>query len=535
MCDPFGYASGALTFALDLPPGATREIVIAIPLAAAAGAAPAAERLPNAADLARPFEQRLADAAAAWRTRLDRVAFTVPPAAQPLVDTLRSQLAFILINRDGAGIQPGSRSYERSWIRDGSLTGEALLRLGNTEGARAFVEWFSGFQYPDGKVPCCVDARGADPVPENDSHGQLIFLVTEVYRYSRDRVFGERMWPTVSRAVAYIDALRQQRRTDAYRTPEGLPYFGLLPESISHEGYSDKPRHSYWDGFFALRGLDDAAFLAAALGRGEDAARIGTIAAEFRADLLASIGRALELHGIDYLPGCVELGDFDPTSTTVALAPGGLESALPPGLLDRTFERTWQDAVHRRDGKKEWVNYTPYELRSVGALVRVGQRRRAHELLAFFMNDRRPPGWNGWAEVVWHDLRAPRFIGDMPHTWVGSDFVRSFLDFLAYERWSDRSLVLGAGITEAWARDPKGVAVTGLRTPYGPLDFSVRIEGDTAHLRVAGLTALPPGGLLLVSPFERGLREATVNGRPASFSARGEVIVPAVPAEIVLR
>ena len=29
---------------------------------------------------------------------------------------------------------------------------------------------------------------------------------------------------------------------------------------------------------------------------------------------------------------------------------------------------------------------------------------------------------------------APQFLGDLPHTWVGSDFVRSVLDMLAYER-----------------------------------------------------------------------------------------------------
>ena len=33
---------------------------------------------------------------------------------------------------------------------------------------------------------------------------------------------------------------------------------GLVTESISHEGYSAKPVHSYWDDFWALRGLDDA-------------------------------------------------------------------------------------------------------------------------------------------------------------------------------------------------------------------------------------------------------------------------------------
>ena len=36
---------------------------------------------------------------------------------------------------------------------------------------------------------------------------------------------------------------------------------------------------------------------------------------EFAADLPASLARAMAQHGIDYLPGAAELGDFDPTST----------------------------------------------------------------------------------------------------------------------------------------------------------------------------------------------------------------------------
>jgi hypothetical protein len=47
-----------------------------------------------------------------------------------------------------------------------------------------------------------------------------------------------------------------------------------VPESISHEGYASQPRHSYWDNFFVLRGLKDAAAMAAVLG--EDARRNGS-------------------------------------------------------------------------------------------------------------------------------------------------------------------------------------------------------------------------------------------------------------------
>ncbi|MBK7367766.1 MAG: hypothetical protein IPJ04_07570 [Candidatus Eisenbacteria bacterium] len=107
----------------------------------------------------------------------------------------------MLVNRDGPAIQHGTRSYARSWIRDGSLTSSALLRLGETGAVRDFLRWFAPNQYANGKVPCCVDHRGADPVPEHDSHGELIYLITEFYRYTGDRAFADSLWPHVVAAA----------------------------------------------------------------------------------------------------------------------------------------------------------------------------------------------------------------------------------------------------------------------------------------------------------------------------------------------
>ena len=82
--------------------------------------------------------------------------------------------------------------------------------------------------------------------------------------------------------------------------------------------------------------------------------------------------------------------------------------------------------------------------------MRLGWRDRAHELLEFFMAGRRPPAWNQWAEVVGRDARQPRFVGDLPHGWVASDYIRSALDLFAYERDGDGALVLAAGVPPAW-------------------------------------------------------------------------------------
>ena len=533
--DSFGHASGVLVFGIDLKPSVSGEFGVQVALRkpdSSLASQMLHARAPNdtydsvvAPDQARKF----------WAQRLGRVSIELPPAFDDIVKTLRAQIGYVLVNRDSGGIQPGSRSYERSWIRDGSLTSSALLRMGHEDAVKEFIEWFAPYLYADGKVPCCVDTRGSDPVPENDSNGEFIYLVAEYFRYTGDRALAERMWPAVSRSAAYLDSMRQTHRTAEWRAkPE---FFGLLPPSISHEGYSAKPMHSYWDDLFALRGFKDAAYLAAALGRGDEARHWGQARDEFQNELVGSIKAAMAAHKIDYIPGAADLGDFDATSTTIALEPVQAENALPRTALEQTFQRYYQFFRDRSTAKKPWEAFTPYEIRNIGAFVRLGWRDRAQELNDWFLQYRKPIGWRQWPEVVWHDERKPHFIGDLPHTWVGSDYVRSILDCFAYDRERDSTLVLAAGVPWAWVSQGQGVKIGDLRTPYGSLSYRLSARGNGADLHIAEGIRVPPGGLVVraPSPGKKAFRSATVNGKPAKIGTDGEVVVREVPADVQLR
>jgi len=46
-------------------------------------------------------------------------------------------------------------------------------------------------------------------------------------------------------------------------------------------------------------------------------------------------------------------------------------------------------------------------------------------MLEFFLAHQRPKAWNHWTETIWRDPHTPKFIGDMPHTWIGSEFIRA--------------------------------------------------------------------------------------------------------------
>jgi len=524
--DPSGLASGALAYELALAPHGEATVVITAPLA---GDPPAPAQPPATATAAPAwFAAALASARELWHAKLDRVGFRVPPSGQSIVETLRSSLAYMLLSRDGPILRPGTRSYARAWIRDGAMIGEALLRLGHPDVAAAFLRWYAPYQLPSGHVPCCVEARGAVSVPEHDSHGELIYLAAEVYRYTHDRELLAEVWPHLEAAARYLEALRRSERTRANRTADRRAYDGLLPPSISHEGYSAKPAYSYWDDFWGITGYRDAAWLAGELGDSEAATRLAAQGDELQHDVIASIAASAAAHHVAYIPGAADLGDFDATSTTIALAPGGEQDALPPALVLATFERAWQALVARTEPA-----YTPYELRLIGTFVRLGWRARAQDALARYLADQRPRAWHQWAEVVGKAPREPRFVGDMPHAWVHSDYARSALDLFAYERARDHAYVLAAGISPAWFTGA-GFAIDRLPTPFGLLSYAVT-AADQALTLAVGPGCVPPGGLVFPWPFDGPPGSARINGRPARWRGSApELLLTERPVTIVI-
>ena len=196
-----------------------------------------------------------------------------------------------------------------------------------------------------------VDSRGPDPVPENDSHGELIYLIREYFNFTSDTAFLRSKNENVLRAVDYIESLIAERSTDHFRYGNDSirAYYGLVPESISHEGYSAKPMHSYWDNFFTMKGLKDAAEIQKILGENENYERIAKIRDTFQENLYKSLDLAMKIRNIDYIPGCVELGDFDATSTTIALTPCNELKNLPEPQVYNTFDK-YYDIFQKQEG-----------------------------------------------------------------------------------------------------------------------------------------------------------------------------------------
>ena len=527
--DATDLASGVLRYEFDLKPGEAKIVYVAVPFY---GEKSANENLTEEI-----IEKKLTETTDFWKSKINHIKFNLPKSADRIVNTYKSNLAYILINRDKAGIQPGSRSYERSWIRDGVLTSSALLKSGIVNEVKDFIGWYTANQFENGKVPCVVDSRGPDPVPENDSHGEMIYLIREYFNFTKDTTFLRSKNENVKKAVEYIESLIAERSTDHFKNGNDSvrAYYGLVTESISHEGYSAKPMHSYWDNFFTMKGLKDAVEIQKILGETESYKRIKKVRDTFKENLYNSLKLAMNTRNIDYVPGCVELGDFDATSTTIALTPCNELGNLPKPQVFNTFNRYYEFFKIRRDDKIDWVNYTPYENRLIGSFILLDQPERAHELIEFFLDDQRPKGWNHWAEVVWKDERIPRFIGDLPHTWVGSDFINAIRSMFVYENEYNESLVLASALYQDWIDSPEGMSIENLPTYFGEISYSIKKENQKYIFSIYGDVELPKNGLKIKNFNGSKLpASVTVNGKEIKSFTKNEIDVKEFPATVVI-
>lgn len=530
---PEGLVSALATFSVDLPAGGSRDVVVVYPMHRATSA------VRVGSDAAAWFTQQLAAVRRTWTERLGGWELAEPMGV--LGHVVRANLAYMMLNRDRAAAQPGPRNYAKAWMRDGAVSTATYLRFGYNDIAREYLAWFTDLVREDGFVPFLVDSiEGKMPGftsdwKEYDSQGQYVYAVSQYIRHSGDRAFAARTWPAVQRALAYQEARLNERRTPKQ---QGTEYWGILPESNSHEGYFPG-MHSYWDDFWGIRGLKDAADLAAMLGKREDEVRYRAAADTFRADVHASMLKVIRRANIRYLPGCAEKADPDATSTSIAFTACDEGHALLSnpdlrGPLEEGYNSYWSGIAGRFTGGS-WSSFTPYEARNIEALVRMGRRDRALELLTFLVgNPMRPKGWLLLGEVTHPDIRTGSYIGDMPHTWVSADLINSIRSFFVHE--DEDALVLAEGVPAGWLREGGAgsapITVRGFRTLFGPVGYTLAKRADGAVVLRGEGRAAPPGGIVVRLPAKA--TSATADGQPAAIRD-GVVHVPRMPRELVIR
>lgn len=531
--DPDGLAAAMLIYRVELAPGTHRDIVIALPLGNER-IDPTAQRLPDvppidraallgaSSDAGAVFDRLAKQVASEWHERFGQIGLTLPDAS--LVNMLRAQAAYMLLNQTGHAMQPGPRNYNRSFIRDGAATAAILLRMGQAQVARDYLRWYAEHAvHPNGLVsPILNDDgsvyRGFGADIEYDAQGQFIWLVAEIARLDGGPESVRNYREHVKRAMQFMQTLRERTLVPGYMNDRPAPerFRGIIAPSISHEGYS-VPTHSYWDDYWALKGWQDGAWLAERWGDAETAAWAREQYAALRDSMAASIRATMAWKNADYIPTDADLGNPDPTSVSIALDPTGQKDLLPRDALERTFAR-YLEMVRAREAPDALYSYTPYELRNVLTYVHLNQPQHAYELLRGFLRHRRPLEWQVFAEVVQSRLRYAIYLGDMPHTWIGAEYARALFGMLMREE-PDRLLLL-PGAPPDWVQG-EGLSVSGLPTAYGKLTMRAHQEDEALIVQLD--EGLQPGTRVHVAwPTRQRPKRVTIDGRDiAAFDANG--------------
>ena len=390
--DEAGLAQLAIGY--SLPAGQRRRLLLPLPpVAVRHKATKVVEPAPSADE-----------AAGAWRSVLGRGMRTRLPDRR-LQEAVDANRAYLLVLHDPGSITAGPLTYHRFWFRDAAYQVSALDRWGFHEQAADVLNSYPSRQQHDGFF--------YSQWHEWDANGSAIFAIAEHHRLAPDADWLAAMMPAVRRGADWIERKRHRRA--------GNPHPGLMPAGVSAEHLGPYDVY-YWDNFWSVRGLRDAAYLAEVSGRNDDARRWRAAAEDYAETIRASIaGRADPLEG-PYIPAGPSRGiDAGMIGSLVACYPLELLEATDPlitGTVARIRERFmfgpafFQEIAHTGLGTYLTMQLAYVELLAGDPLA--WSRLR-------WLLDLASPTYT-WPEAI-HPRTGGGCMGDGHHGWATADFL----------------------------------------------------------------------------------------------------------------
>jgi hypothetical protein len=376
--------------------------------------------------------------------------------------------------------------------RDGVYVANILQKAGRADLAAEAIDYFLAHPF------------NGRSYPEADNPGQILWIMGEHGRFTRDRAWLERIYPEARKLTAMI---RYYRTADGphWVQMDALAFGDEVPVRKRRElkpGRCDGHNPAYTEAF-DLAGIRAAASLARALDKNEDAAEYDALAA----GLFERYDRTYGSHLPDkYGSYCVfwpcrlyPFGDGRASEQFRSLGPQKPESwryfplaRAHQSLLGGNREAGWRTLESHLD------------------------QPQMQRWYAFDEGGKSGSGGWGHLRTKWNGSVA------MPHGWAIAEVHLLIRDCLAYE--DDGRLVLFAGIPVGWFTDRAGLRIRHLPTHFGDLDVSWDATSGGGTLRLEGKAA-PPKGFALSLP-DSLKPSVSVGGKKVENTERG-LILPA--------
>jgi len=473
------------------------------------------------------FDKDLNDTLSSWEYKQTHPIISVPD--KYVQNALNASLGYLLLSMDPDGPHPGPLAHDAVWVRDSAYTGLALLQYGYENLVKTTIDTTFQSQETDGRIP---PIRG-DNVPwqdnEWDSQGQSIFLASEYYSFTKNKLLLNEWYPNINKSANFIIDLISS-------SPETAAFTGLLPPSKSAEDLGPATWHHYWDNFWSVAGLEHASFVASTLGKHNDASLFLTEAHKLRKSILQSITNSMGPLP-PYIPGSLE------NRSGSAMARGSVPAIWPTevlspnsDLIQRSFDyyhKLWVDPDNGGFRHLEG-QYWPYGgIELAHAYLKIGRSDVLHQILSWTLQNQTLPGTYAWAEQV-NPSNGGFSGGDMPHAWASADYVSLIREMLINEQ--DTFISLFEGTPLWWFTDNRTVTIQNAPTHFGTI--SVHTYGNLTidnnkwlgklHLDVSGDS--PPNGYQWKLPQT----PSKLSGPDGTTFVDGNLLIPNKRSNIIL-
>jgi hypothetical protein len=497
------YAAGDVANNLEAS-AAEREVFCDIGMATAAALFPIAkqERVnltlsaplvsPSAADTpARPIEG--AAARKSWQIWVAETAqLQVPDSSiQFLYDAAVRTL--LLLSAEEA--YPGPYTYRRFWFRDACLMLNALLGINLPDRVRQIAARFPERQTLAGYFQ---SQEG-----EWDSNGQVLWICGRLHQLT-GTAYDEPFLKALFKGADWITKKRVMTGRDA-------PHYGLLPAGFSAEHLGPNDFY-YWDDFWGLAGLNQAAYLAAEHHLPNKYAALLEQAGHFRQCIFDSIRQIPETRRQGGIPASpYRRMDAGAIGSLVADYPLQL---TPPGdpeimntvayLMKHCFHSNafFQDMIH--------AGINSYLTLAIAQTLLRANNPDYRELLRTVADLASPTGQ--WPEAI-HPFTKGGCMGDGQHGWAAAEWVMMIRSLFVREE--GRNIVIGSGIFPEWIKNDHEISFGPTLIPGGALSVSLHRSGRAVMLNLDSDQQAFDGDIIIDVPeYERqvldGFRKQTV-------------------------
>lgn len=476
------------------------------------------------------LDRRRTEVLAFWKADLGSGTSLITPEAR--VDAARKAwlaYASLDVDKNGPVLEPhdGAGFYEQIYGYSAALYPHALDLWGRPDEARRVLDSLLTLQAPSGVFTSHFGT------PDT---GALLFAISEHYALTGDAAWLRGVAPNVVRMADWIAAKRRESST-----PPGVPRpvtYGL----IKFPPYCDfgQETYDYFGDTYCAAGLEKASKALAEVGLTREAGRLADEARAYRADILASMDKAVfESGGLKVLP-------LEPATRRILNDSKGRAGDYYDLIASCTLESEFLPAADERAG---WIMRFLEE--KGGLRLGMGEFNGGVDhayTYGYWLDclklDRVRPVILGFYGALAYGMSRDTYAGvevthlftgdnepTLPHLYSCTQQLR-LLRMMLIQEDGDR-LWLGRAMPRPWLGGEAPTEVRDAPTAFGPVSFTVR------PLPARGLTAVelvapdrrPPAAIMLRlrDPKMRPIKAVKVNGE-AIKTFGGETIELLKPA-----